>query len=152
MRLKLLMLSVIALVTVGCTCRPHRQMDTMTGESDNIGMSADGGPLQDIHFAFDSYSLDMTSRDILKSNADYIKEHSVKSVQIEGHCDERGTNEYNMVLGASRARAAMEYLKVLGVPMSVMSTVSYGEELPLDPRHNEAAWAKNRRDHFKVVE
>jgi peptidoglycan-associated lipoprotein len=149
MRLKLLILSAVALVATGCTCRPHRQMDSAAGE-DNVGMSSSGGPLQDIHFAFDSYSLDMTARDILKSNADYVKKHSVKSVQIEGHCDERGTKEYNMVLGANRARAAMEYLRVLGVPAASMSTVSYGEELPLDPRHNEAAWAKNRRAHFKV--
>jgi peptidoglycan-associated lipoprotein len=86
----------------------------------------------------------------LAGNAEWLKANSGSKVQIEGHCDERGTNEYNMVLGANRARAAMEHLRTLGVDASRMSTVSYGEELPLDPAHNEAAWAKNRRDHFKV--
>ena len=73
-------------------------------------------------------------------------------VEVEGHCDERGTNEYNMALGERRATAAADYLRSLGVSGDRMRTVSYGEELPLDPRHNEEAWAKNRRVHFSVME
>jgi peptidoglycan-associated lipoprotein len=71
-------------------------------------------------------------------------------VQVEGHCDERGTNEYNMALGAKRAHAGAEYLKTLGISAGRVSTMSYGENVPLDPAHNEAAWAKNRRALFKV--
>jgi peptidoglycan-associated lipoprotein len=108
-------------------------------------------PLADINFAFDSYALTPRAKEILRSNAMMIKEKNFR-VEVEGHCDERGTNEYNMVLGAKRSRSAMEYLTALGVAPSSLSTVSYGEELPLDPRHNEEAWAKNRRDHFKVVQ
>ena len=69
---------------------------------------------------------------------------------IEGHCDERGTAEYNIALGERRARSAMDFLVDLGISASRLSTVSYGEERPLDPRHNEAAWAKNRRAHFVI--
>jgi len=86
----------------------------------------------------------------MASNAEWLKAHEGATVQVEGHCDERGTNEYNMVLGANRARAAADHFRTLGVPAGSISTVSYGEELPVDPGHNEEAWAKNRRDHFKV--
>jgi peptidoglycan-associated lipoprotein len=71
-------------------------------------------------------------------------------VTVEGYCDERGTNEYNMALGDRRAKSAMKYLNALGISANRMSTVSYGEEKPADPGHNEAAWAKNRRDEFKL--
>ncbi len=144
--LSILFVSAVALVSTGCSCRT-----TVAGEGGaNVPPPVADGPLKDINFAFDSYKLDSTARTILAGNAEWLKANSGAKVQIEGHCDERGTNEYNMVLGANRARAAMEHLRTLGVEASRMSTVSYGEELPLDPAHNEAAWAKNRRDHFKV--
>ena len=79
-----------------------------------------------------------------------MSENPKAVVKVEGHCDERGTNEYNMVLGANRAKAAEEYLKAKGLEAKRSTTVSYGEEIALDPAHNEAAWAKNRRDHFDV--
>jgi peptidoglycan-associated lipoprotein len=72
-------------------------------------------------------------------------------IRIEGHCDERGTNEYNMALGERRANSAKKYLIKLGVKESQLSTISYGEEKPLDPGHNEEAWAMNRRAHFAIV-
>ena len=128
-----------------CSCRTRK-----VGPGDNIPLTGDGGPLKDINFAFDSSALDGRSKDILKANAEWLKENSSRRVQVEGHCDERGTNEYNMALGSRRASAAMDYLRSLGIEASRMSTVSYGEELPLDPAHNESAWARNRRDHFNV--
>jgi peptidoglycan-associated lipoprotein len=145
--LSILFVSAVALVSTGCSCRT-----TVAGEGagSNIPAPVADGPLKDINFAFDSYKLDTTAKSILNGNAEWLKANSGSKVQVEGHCDERGTNEYNMVLGANRARAAMDYLRGAGVEASRMSTVSYGEELPLDPAHNEAAWAKNRRDHFKV--
>ncbi|MEY4667538.1 MAG: Peptidoglycan-associated lipoprotein [Pseudomonadota bacterium] len=140
--LKVLAVSAIALMVTGCSCR------TNTGEG-NIG-SGDGGPLKDIHFAFDSYKVDATAKSIVAANAEWLKANPGKTVQVEGHCDERGTAEYNMVLGSNRARAAADALRAAGAEGSTLSTVSYGEELPVDPRHNEEAWAKNRRAHFKV--
>ena len=144
--------SLVALVLVfamtGCTCKPHKALGA--GEGSNVPTSEADGPLKDVHFAFDSYALDATAKSILNVNAEWLKANASSKVQIEGHCDERGTNEYNMVLGANRARASFDYLRSLGIDASRMSTVSYGEEQPLDPAHNEAAWAKNRRDHFRV--
>ena len=140
--LKVLAVSVVAVVATGCHCRT-------VGDEGNIPTPGEG-PLKDIHFAFDSYKLDAEAKSTLAANADWLKANTGKKVQVEGHCDERGTAEYNMVLGAHRAKAGADYLKTLGITSSDISTVSYGEELPLDPAHNEAAWAKNRRDHFKV--
>lgn len=126
----------------GCACRKK-------AADGNIGVAEGEGPLKDVHYAFDSYALDATAKSVLQGNADWLKANS-GSTQIEGHCDERGTNEYNMVLGMNRANASMKYLRSLGIEAERMSTVSYGEELPLDPGHNEEAWAKNRRAHFKL--
>jgi peptidoglycan-associated lipoprotein len=140
--LKVLAVCAIALLVTGCSCR------TNTGEG-NIG-GGDGGPLKDIHFAFDSYKVDATAKSIVAANAEWLKANPGKTVQVEGHTDERGTAEYNMVLGSNRARAAADALRAEGIDGSSLSTVSYGEELPVDPRHNEEAWAKNRRAHFKV--
>ena len=139
-------LVVVALVS-GCSCKARKVGE---GEGSNIPVAGDGGPLKDINFAFDSSALDSTSKSILQGNAEWLKANPARKVVVEGHCDERGTNEYNMALGARRARAGMDYLASLGIESGRMSTVSYGEELPLDPRHSEDAWAKNRRDHFDV--
>jgi peptidoglycan-associated lipoprotein len=109
------------------------------------------GPLQDIHFAFDSIDLDETARGILRDNGNWLKDHSGARVEIEGHCDERGTVEYNLALGAKRARAAKDYLVTLGIAADRLTTISYGEELPLCREHTEECWAKNRRAHFVVV-
>lgn len=104
-----------------------------------------------IHFDFDKSDIRAgEDRERLQNKAVILQEFSSISVTIEGHCDERGTNEYNMALGSRRANSAKEYLKVLGVDPSRIDTVSYGEERPVDPGHTESAWAKNRRDEFMV--
>lgn len=136
----------LALFVAGCSCRARK----VGGPDDNIPVAAADGVLKDVNFGFDRYDLDASAKDVLAKNAEWLKANEGHKVQIEGHCDERGTNEYNMVLGANRARAAHDYLRSLGVDASRMSTVSYGEELPLDPAHNEEAYAKNRRAHFNV--
>jgi peptidoglycan-associated lipoprotein len=107
--------------------------------------------LKDIHFDFDKYDIRSMDAEILKENAALLMKHPRVTIQIEGHCDERGTSEYNLALGERRANAAKKYLISLGIPMDQISTISYGEEYPLDPGHNEAAWAKNRRDHFIIL-
>jgi len=105
----------------------------------------------DIHFAYDKYDLDTEARAILDMVAKRLNAHPGYVVLIEGNCDERGSIEYNIALGQRRADAAMKYLVDLGVDKSRISTVSYGKERPLDPEHNEEAWAKNRRDRFVVT-
>ncbi|WP_319467094.1 peptidoglycan-associated lipoprotein Pal [uncultured Pseudodesulfovibrio sp.] len=103
-----------------------------------------------IHFAFDSYELDEEARAVLALKANIMRRYSGFRVVIEGHCDERGTEEYNLALGERRARAAYEHLVILGVAPERMSIVSFGEERPANPAHNETAWAENRRDEFVV--
>jgi peptidoglycan-associated lipoprotein len=108
--------------------------------------------LTDIHFAFDKYDLDDKSRAILKENAAYLKVHPVSRIEIEGHCDERGSNAYNISLGERRAQATKSYLISLGVDESQIRTISYGEERPFCFESNEACWYQNRRAHFLVSE
>lgn len=103
-----------------------------------------------IHFGFDSYELDDEARSLLRRKADLMKQYRDLTMVIEGYCDERGTEEYNLALGERRARAAFEHLVILGVEPERMSVVSFGEERPLDPGHSESAWAQNRRDEFKI--
>ncbi|RMG56726.1 MAG: peptidoglycan-associated lipoprotein Pal [Deltaproteobacteria bacterium] len=106
---------------------------------------------EDIHFDFDKYFIRDDAKPILEKLGKYLLENPSVKVLIEGHCDERGTNEYNMALGEKRAQAAKNYLVGLGVSPDRIDTISYGEERPLDPRHNEEAWAKNRRAHFNIL-
>jgi len=109
------------------------------------------GMFPDIDFDYDKYDIREDGKSVLKSLADYlIKNPSVK-VLIEGHCDERGTSEYNLGLGDKRAKAAQDYLLSLGVPSSRISTISYGKEKPHCSEHAEECWAKNRRDQFVIV-
>ena len=112
------------------------------------GEAAGSGPLKDISFNFDIANLSETARATLKANADWLKANPSARVQIEGHFDERGTAEYNMALGAKRAQAAMDYLSTLGVAANRLSTISYGEEIPVCKEHNEDCWTKNRRARF----
>jgi peptidoglycan-associated lipoprotein len=106
---------------------------------------------QDITFDFDKYDLRTDARTILDRKASFLNQNNSIRAQIEGHCDERGTNEYNLALGERRANAAKQYLTTAGISAGRLSTISYGEERPLDPGHTEAAWAKNRRDHFVIT-
>lgn len=105
-----------------------------------------------IHYDFDSYELRPEARKALQQISEHMKKFEGLRLVIEGHCDERGTAEYNLALGERRARAAYEFLILLGVGSDRMQIISYGEERPLDPRTNESAWAQNRRAEFKVLQ
>lgn len=105
--------------------------------------------LNRVHFEFDQFTLTAEARDILAANAQYLKANSALRVRIEGYCDERGSDEYNLALGERRASATRNYLISLGVEGDRLTILSYGEELPLDPGHTESAWAQNRRAEFK---
>lgn len=103
-----------------------------------------------IHFDFDKFDLKPEARSVLQAKAQVLKQYTNLKVVVEGHCDERGTEEYNLALGEKRAKSAYEFLVLMGVQGSRLSTVSYGKSKPLDPAKNEAAYAKNRRCEFKV--
>jgi peptidoglycan-associated lipoprotein len=107
--------------------------------------------LKDIHFDFDKYDIRPGDTEILKENGTLLKKYPKVKIQIEGHCDERGTVEYNLALGERRANSTKKYLTSLGISPDRISTISYGKEKPLDPGHNEEAWAKNRRAHTIIL-
>jgi peptidoglycan-associated lipoprotein len=109
-------------------------------------------PLKPVFFNFDQSEISPESQKALEANADVLKRNPAWVVTIEGHCDERGTAEYNLALGERRAGSARAYLVSLGIPADRLRTVSYGKEFPFDPGHDEAAWAKNRRAHFVVTQ
>lgn len=106
--------------------------------------------LKDIHFDFDRYDIRSGDAKILDANAAWLKAHQGDLILIEGHCDERGTSEYNVALGERRAKAAMRYLTGQGVQASRITLISYGKERPGCTEHTEVCWARNRRAHFLV--
>lgn len=108
--------------------------------------------IKDIHFDFDKYDIKQEDIPTLKKVASALQNHPNLKVLIEGHCDERGTNEYNFVLGQKRANAAKQFLISLGIPSARIEIISYGEEKPLCTEHNESCWQKNRRAHFVFIE
>jgi peptidoglycan-associated lipoprotein len=175
----LLLLLLVALVLVPAGCKKKKPSEETTPAASEEGMplagereSLDSGDisgigregagsellgrdeqgLQDIYFAFDRYDLSLDAQNRLQTNAEWLQANPGVSVVIEGHCDERGSNEYNLALGERRAAATKEFLVSLGVSAQRLRTISYGEEMPLDPGHSEEAWSKNRRGHFLVVQ
>jgi peptidoglycan-associated lipoprotein len=109
-------------------------------------------PLAIIHFDYDKYDLRDDAKAVLDGNAGWMKRWASVKILIEGHCDERGTEDYNLALGEKRAQAAYDYLVNLGVPASRMKTISYGKSQPLDMGKDDAAMARNRRDQFLIIE
>jgi len=106
---------------------------------------------ESIYFDFDKSDLKPPSRVTLKKKAEWLRMNAEYALRIEGHCDERGTNEYNLALGERRAHSAKRFMMALGISGDRISTISYGEERPADPAHNETAWHKNRRDEFTLI-
>jgi peptidoglycan-associated lipoprotein len=125
--------------------------DSATGEDFTpTDASGEGGPLEDVRFEYDQATLTDEGRALLEKHALWLQNHRQARVTVEGHCDERGTVDYNLALGDKRARATRDYLVSLGVAGERLNTVSLGKERPLDPGSNEQAWARNRRAHFVV--
>ena len=122
--------------------------DPLGGDLDTINKNS---PFQPVFFPLDSFEVDGGGQQALNTNAGILKKYPTWVITIEGHCDERGTAEYNLALGEKRALAAKTYLVSLGVPADRLRTVSYGKEFPFDPGHDEGAWSKNRRAHFVVT-
>ena len=108
------------------------------------------GELRDVHFDFDRYAIRPRDAEILRASAQWLRDHADQLVLIEGHCDERGTNEYNQALGERRAKATMNFLVGQGIKADRITLISYGEERPLCTEHNESCWSQNRRAHMLV--
>jgi len=108
-------------------------------------------PLRPLFFELDSSEVSGPGQQVLQTNASVLKKYPGMQVTVEGHCDERGTAEYNLALGERRALAAKNYLVSLGIPADRIKTVSYGKEFPFDPGHDDSAWKNNRRAHFVIT-
>lgn len=156
----------MTLVLVGC---PAKKKPTLgEGSGSNLGAAglgggsldrfkqgmgaSEGGPLQDVRFDYDRYDLRSEDRGVLQQNADWLKQNAGAKAEIEGHTDERGTVEYNLALGAKRAKSVKDYLVSLGISADRLSTISYGEELPLCHESTEDCFSRNRRAHSVVLQ
>lgn len=168
MKLFVLGLAIVVVAVGGCGKKKPQITPDLTADTDSSRTggveSTTGSGLPDIdqenvyfqklqeagtvYFAYDSSQLDPTALETLKRNAEIIKQMPNALIQLEGHCDERGTQEYNLALGERRAMAVRDYLIRLGISGDRLVTISYGEEDPADPGHTESAWAKNRRVEF----
>jgi peptidoglycan-associated lipoprotein len=164
-----LVLALCALVALGGACKkkspsPNENVgDSGIGE-EGLGSGGsgsldraregltpgEGGPLQDVHFDYDSEDLDETARGVLDQNVQWLRDNPRAKAELEGHCDTRGTIEYNLALGAKRAKAVKDYLTGQGLGGERLSTISYGKELPLCQEETEECWARNRRVHSVV--
>ncbi|HOF40620.1 MAG TPA: peptidoglycan-associated lipoprotein Pal [Candidatus Hydrogenedentes bacterium] len=168
MKLFVLALVIVAVAVGGCGRKKTQITPDLTGDTTSRqsagpeSTSGEGLPSLEqeklffqqlaeagtVYFAYDSSQLDPTAMGTLKRNAEIIKQMPNSVIQIEGHCDERGTQQYNLALGERRALAVRDYLIRLGISGDRLVTISYGEEDPVDPGHTESAWAKNRRAEF----
>jgi peptidoglycan-associated lipoprotein len=123
--------------------------DTITNTSiDDLNRNS---PLSPLFFELDSSDVSADGQKVLQGNAAVLKKYPTMQITIEGHCDERGTAEYNLALGERRALAAKNYMVSLGIPADKIKTVSYGKEFPFDAAHDDGAWSKNRRAHFVIT-
>lgn len=151
MRFKIVSLIAVVGLVAACGTAPTNETATVSG--DGMSQGAMGGTQEDLRvnvgdrtfFAFDRYDLSDQARETLQKQAAWLNANSGVSVILEGHCDERGTREYNIALGHRRAAAAADYLMSLGIAKDRMHLVSFGKERPADPASSETAWAKNRR-------
>jgi len=130
---------------------PRQGGATSSLEAHREGKALASGPLVEIYFDYDSYDLRADARKTLQAHAVWLKANPAARVEIEGHCDERGTTEYNLALGAKRARSARDYLVTLGIVANRISTTSYGEELLVCKEKTDACYQKNRRDRFVII-
>ncbi len=108
-------------------------------------------PLNMIHFDYDKYFIRDDAKPVLEKNANWLNKFKSVKILIEGHCDERGTEEYNLALGEKRSKSTLDYLVSLGISQDRIEIISYGKSQPLDPGHNEIAWQKNRRSNFMII-
>lgn len=129
----------------------ERQMAKIETKEDLPQYKEESGLFEDIRFDYDKYDIAPEAKTVLQNVASWLLKNTSAKLSIEGHCDERGTNEYNLALGDRRAKAARDFLIAMGIASNRIEMVSYGEEKPLCTDSSEECWAKNRRDHFVVL-
>ena len=165
-RTTVVMLCALAVALSGCPSKhkkgPGEDGAGGLGSEERLGNSSldriksggrpeEDGILKDIHFGYDSADVDPGEKDRLAQNIEWLRDNARAKIELEGHCDSRGTIEYNLGLGAKRAKAVKDYLAGQGVGADRLSTISYGKELPLCQDESDACWARNRRVHFVIL-
>jgi peptidoglycan-associated lipoprotein len=152
---KILVMAVSLLLVASCSQTGDVKGDSASKTSLKYGATGSdaglAGDLKSVHFDFDKFSLTAEAKTILKKNAEWLQKNPKTKIQVEGHCDNRGTIEYNIALGDKRATTVKKYLVALGIKADKINTISYGKERPLDSADTEEAWAKNRRANFVLV-
>ena len=145
----------VASMAVPVTVQAPPQAELQAEDRTRVGVEVDEmnrtGYLKDAYFDYNEYEIRQDQRDALEKNAAWLKGHPTVTISVAGHCDERGTAQYNMALGQQRAQAVRDYLVQLGIDASRIQIISYGNERPFAVGHDESAWAQNRRDHFLVT-
>jgi peptidoglycan-associated lipoprotein len=154
--LAMILVPLVAMGAAGCKKKGPKGVDA-TGGMSGTGEGLTGraaqvqeaqNRLQTIYFEYDAFDLSSTAQETLRQDAKVIEQYPDVKIQVQGHCDERGSEEYNLALGDKRARSARDYLVNLGISPDRLTTISFGEERPVDPGHDDTAWAKNRRGEF----
>jgi len=154
---KLLILAVSLFLVASCSSTNNSGVTNDSASKTAIKYGATGsdagqaGELKTVNFDFDKAALSAEAKTILQKNTEWLKKNPKVKIQIEGHCDSRGTIEYNIALGEKRASIVKKYISALGIKADRINTISYGEERPLDAADTEEAWAKNRRANFVLV-
>ncbi len=152
-----LVVPLVAIGAAGCKKKGPKGVETTGGGMSGTGEGLTGraaqvteaqNRLQTIYFEYDAFDLSSSAQETLRLNAKVIEQYPDVRIQVQGHCDERGSEEYNLALGDKRARSARDFLVNLGISPDRLTTISFGEERPVDPGHDDAAWAKNRRGEF----
>lgn len=131
--------------------QPSVEDDNANAQDATKPLAVASSAISSVYFSFDKYDLSDEARETLKKNALWLRDNATVKVIVEGNCDERGTVEYNLALGEKRAKSVKDYYISLGIPATRIQTISYGEERPVDPAHDESAWAKNRRSETNIL-
>ena len=150
----LIISSLLLLISCGSTSKnnkSHNKYKLRNIEVNSDSDSQEAGALQTIYFPFNSSDLRTNAQNSLENNAEFLKKFKSLKVQVEGHCDERGSVQYNLALGERRAESIKDYLVASGVEPNRITTISFGKERPVSLNHDEVAWSKNRRGNFVII-
>ena len=150
----LLLLSIFSLISCGTTTKKSTDKDKINLKDIQVNSdsdSQDAGALETVYFPFNSSDLRENAQKSLEQNASFLNKFRTLKIQVEGHCDERGSTQYNLALGEKRAQTIKDYLVASGVEPSRITTISFGKERPISLNHDEVSWSKNRRGNFVIT-
>ncbi len=156
LNLKKVLMAILVLSLIGCGSTSKKSKNLSQYKLNQIKLNADSdskeaGALETVYFPFNSSDLRTNAQESLELNAEFLKKFRSLKVQVEGHCDERGSVQYNLALGEKRAQSIKDYLVASGVEPNRITTITFGKERPISLNHDEVAWSKNRRGNFVII-